>query len=242
MVRTVFVLTLVWVSAAISSPLALVFMLLKSVGLGLHASRPLAAAVRLWSKVILWSIGVKLDVSGMDNFPPDERLCFVGNHQGDLDIMIMLAILPRPAGFIAKSQVAWFPFLNIWALALGSAFIVRNKPRQGTKAIDKGVARIRRGHAMIIFPEGTRSRGYRLLPFRNGAFKLATRAEATIVPVSIDGSFHAWEEHLTIRATRVSVVVHPPVRTAGLDADARRALPGTIRATIASGLSAPGLD
>ncbi|PKL09059.1 MAG: 1-acyl-sn-glycerol-3-phosphate acyltransferase [Spirochaetae bacterium HGW-Spirochaetae-7] len=237
MLKTIAVLSYIWISAAASSPLAVLFLLLELIGLG-RASRPaLGAFTRVWARSILLAIGVKATVTGLGNVPDDERLCFIANHSGDLDIVMMLAYMPRPVGFVAKSEAAWFPFLNIWTLALGSSFIVRNNPRQGKKAIDRSVRSIERGHAMVIYPEGTRSRGPGILPFHRGAFKLATRPGATIIPVTIDGAYKVWEVHGRIEAADVRITVHPPVKTAGLGPEARRALTETVQATIASGLS-----
>lgn len=237
MLKSVLVLSFFWLSAAVMSPIALVALLLGALGLGRPFRPILGLATRAWSSAVLKAVGVDLSVEGAELIPAEERMCFVANHQGDLDIVVMLAIAGRPVGFIAKSEAAWFPFINIWIAALGSAFIHRSSPRQGMRAIESGIRSIQRGRALVVFPEGTRSRGWQMKPFRKGAFKLATRSEAVIVPVTIDGSFRAWEAERRIRSTRVRVVVHPPVRTAGLSAEERKALPDAVEATIGSALS-----
>jgi 1-acyl-sn-glycerol-3-phosphate acyltransferase len=237
MVLSILVLSWFWISAAVASPIAVVFIVLDALGLGRLARPALGAVTRGWSRGLLWMMGVKTHVDGLENVPDEERLCFIANHQGDLDIIMMVAYMPRPVGFIAKSQAAWFPFVNLWGVALGSAFIVRNNPRRGKKAIDRGVRNIQRGHALAIYPEGTRSRGPAMLPFKNGSFKLATLAGATIVPVTIDGTYKAWEERMRISPADVRIVVHQPIRTSGMDAEARRALPERVRAVIASALA-----
>ena len=75
-----------------------------------------------------------------------------------------------------------------------------------------------------------------MLPFHKGAFKLATRSGATIVPVTVDGSWKVWEAHTRIESGDVRVVIHPPIRTAGLDAEQRKAVPSQVEATITSAL------
>jgi 1-acyl-sn-glycerol-3-phosphate acyltransferase len=215
-------------------------MILDLIGLGRAARPALGWFIRSWSRAILWAIGAKATITGLENVPDEERLCFIGNHQGDLDIVIMLAYLPRPVGFIAKSEAAWFPFPNIWIAVLGSSFIKRNSPKQGMKAIARGVRSIERGHALVIYPEGTRSRGPAMLPFHKGAFKLATRSGATIVPVTVDGSWEVWEAHARIESGDVRVVIHPPISTAGLDVEQRKTVPARVEAAIASAL--PGTE
>lgn len=240
MLFSIVVLTWFWFSAAAASPAALLYILLDLAGLGKMARPVLGAVMRLWGRTMLKAMGVRTMITGLDNVPDDERLCFISNHQGDLDIILMVAYMPRPVGFIAKSQAAWFPFVNLWGFALGSAFIVRNNPRRGKKAIDRGVRSIQRGHAIAIYPEGTRSRGPAMLPFKKGSFKLATLAGATIVPVTIDGSYKAWEESMRIRPADVRIVVHAPIRTEGMDPEERKALPEKVRDIVASALVPSG--
>ncbi|GAB1455755.1 hypothetical protein MASR2M48_10620 [Spirochaetota bacterium] len=158
MVKTILVLSLFWLSAAVLSPIAILYMLFDIIGLMALVRPVLGVMARAWARFFLRAMGVSVVVSGLENVPDEERLCFVSNHQGDLDIVLMLAFMPRPVGFIAKSEAAWFPFVNLWIAALGSAFIRRKSPRQGKKAIDRGVRNIERGHALVIYPEGTESR------------------------------------------------------------------------------------
>ncbi|MCK7470859.1 MAG: 1-acyl-sn-glycerol-3-phosphate acyltransferase [Desulfomicrobium escambiense] len=167
---------------------------------GLHAVRPVTGTlVRFWARSLVALLGIRVTVEGLERLPDAESLCFVSNHQGNFDIAILLAFLPRCIGFITKSQAAWFPFLNLWIFALGGVFIDREKVSKARAAMDRGIARLRSGAAMAIFPEGTRSRGPRMGEFHNGSFKLATRAGAVIVPISIQGTYRIWEEARSIR-------------------------------------------
>ena len=119
---------------------------------------------------------------------------------------------------------------------MGCVFIDRGNISQGIKAIARGTQRVRDGRAMCVFPEGTRSRGPKMLPFRNGAFRLATRAGAAIVPVTIDGTYKVWEEQHRIRPAAVRLVFHAPIPTAGMSPEERKELPERVRAVIASAL------
>jgi 1-acyl-sn-glycerol-3-phosphate acyltransferase len=90
---------------------------------------------------------------------------------------------------------------------------------------------------MIIFPEGTRSKSDTMGTFKNGSIKLATRAEATIVPLTISGSWHAWEENLRIGAADINFMVHEAVPTRGISADERKALGNKLSEIIGGGLN-----
>ena len=235
MIRTVLFFLFFWASVIVSSPIAIVFWLLDS--LGVRNVRLVAGAfVRRWSRTILRALGVRAVVSGLGAIPKDERICYVANHQGDLDIVLILAYMPGCVGFITKSQAAWMPFLNLWIFAIGGVFINRRNIRSARGSIERGIRRIRSGAGMAIFPEGTRSRGPQMGPFRNGSFKLATRAEATIVPLAIQGTYKVWEERKKIVPSDVYLSVGEPIRTQGMSAEERKTLPELVRRRILCGL------
>jgi 1-acyl-sn-glycerol-3-phosphate acyltransferase len=75
---------------------------------------------------------------------------------------------------------------------------------------------------MLIFPEGTRSKGRGLLPFRSGAVKLAVNSLAPIVPIAVLGSYEVFEKDYRLHAVPVRMVFLPPVETASMSADERR--------------------
>jgi 1-acyl-sn-glycerol-3-phosphate acyltransferase len=150
-------------------------------------------------------------VRGLENIPRSGGVCFVANHQGIFDIVLLLAYAGRPFGFIAKKELALVPFMNCWILVLGGLFIDRRNPRKALKTIAAGVKHIERGGAMLIFPEGTRSRGRGLLPFRAGAFKLASKARSPIVPVAITGSYEYFEKEMRVTLCPVSVSFGKPI-------------------------------
>jgi len=236
MIRTILFFMYFWVSVVIITPLGLVMLIMEWLHLRV-LSRPLISfGARMWAHSVLFFTGTKTIVRGLENIPKEKALVFVSNHQGDMDFVMMLAYIPRVVGFIIKSQAAWLPFINIWIAAMGSVFLNRDSLAKGKRSIEIGVKKIRSGSALCIYPEGTRSRGTTLGPFRNGSFKLATMSEATIVPITVNGSWLTWEEHKRITPSTIEFTLHPPIPTAGLSADEKRALPDKVRAVIQSAL------
>jgi 1-acyl-sn-glycerol-3-phosphate acyltransferase len=75
---------------------------------------------------------------------------------------------------------------------------------------------------MLIFPEGSRSRGKGLLPFHVGSFRLAVKAEAVIVPVAVTGSYEVFEKTYILTPGLVTVSFSQPIETAGLSAEQRK--------------------
>jgi 1-acyl-sn-glycerol-3-phosphate acyltransferase len=231
-IRTILFFTFFWLSVVLVLPLGIVLFVLSLLGLKRCTDWLLIHFASWWAKGVIWGTGARVTVEGLENIPPKGGLCFIGNHPGDFDVILALAYIPRRFGFIAKKEVLFLPFVNIWVLLLGGLFIDRKNIAQGKRAIEKGSERIRKGASMIIFPEGTRSRGRGLLPFKAGSFKLATLAEAPIVPLVIHGSYSVWEETGLIQPVPVHLKFLPPIETAPLDAEARRALPKQIEALI----------
>jgi 1-acyl-sn-glycerol-3-phosphate acyltransferase len=204
----------------------------------LGLQKPMAAMMykvaRIWSLLLIKLVGCPVTVAGREYIPKKGGLCFVSNHGSIFDIVLLLAYAGRPIGFVAKRELSLIPLLNIWILLIGGLFIDRNSPRKAVKSINAGVGRIKSGGAMIIFPEGRRSKGRGLLPFRSGSFKLATLSGAPIVPVAISGSYDIFEKTRRVQIHPVRVVFCEPVYTADIPlADRRAVLSEHVRAVIA---------
>ena len=194
-------------------PIGLVVVLFSLLGFRRPMSVLMYRIAQGWARLLIKIIGCKLTVSGRENIPAKGGVCFVSNHGSIFDIAVLLAYTGRPIGFIAKKELLLIPFLNMWISVIGGLFIDRNNPRKALKTINAGVARLKSGGGMIIFPEGHRSRGQGLLPFRPGALKLATMSGATIVPVAIAGTYEVFEKNYRAHAGPVSITFCPPIHT-----------------------------
>jgi 1-acyl-sn-glycerol-3-phosphate acyltransferase len=175
-----------------------------------------------WARIIIRLTGCTLDLRGTGNIPKFGGVCVVGNHSGIFDIALLLAYLDRPLSFIAKESFLWVPFLNFWIVMLGGHFIARSSPRRALKTMRKAQKSIEDGGAMIIFPEGTRSRGRGILPFKAGSLKMATASDIPILPVSIYGSYEVFEKTWLVQPVNVILHFHPLVQTAGVPHDERK--------------------
>jgi 1-acyl-sn-glycerol-3-phosphate acyltransferase len=175
-----------------------------------------------WALMMIKFTGCRVTVTGREHIPQKGGVCFVSNHGSIFDIVLHLAYDGRPIGFIAKKELAYIPFFNLWIYLLGGLFIDRKNIRRAVRTINKGIARIKAGSAMIIFPEGHRSRGQGLLPFRPGALKLATQAGAPIVPVALSGSYEVFERRYRLQPGPVEVRYGKPIPTAGLPPEGRK--------------------
>lgn len=187
-----------------------------------------------WARLIIKLSGCALTVTGREYIPPRGGLCIVSNHGSIYDIVLALAYIGRPIGFIAKKELAYIPLLNMWIYLLGGFFIDRKNIRNAVKTITRGVERIKAGEAIIIFPEGHRSRGQGLLPFHPGSLKLATQSGSPIVPMALSGSYEVFEKNYRLHPGPVKVSFAPPIFTADLPpSDRKQVLADRIRDIIA---------
>jgi len=105
---------------------------------------------------------------------------------------------------------------------LGGLFIDRKNLRKALKTINSGIAKIKKGGAMIIFPEGHRSRGQGLLPFHPGSLKLATQSGAVIVPVALKGTWEIFEKNYRLNLCPVGITFCKPINTVDIPAEDRK--------------------
>ncbi|WP_411680339.1 lysophospholipid acyltransferase family protein [Clostridium thailandense] len=151
-------------------------------------------AVKGWTKYVLNKVHAKIEVIGRENLP-EENCLYVSNHQGNFDIPIFLEILDEPVGFIAKKEILKFKTFSYWMTQIDCIFMDRDNIRESMKSINKGVELLKNGRSMVIFPEGTRSKGKSVGDFKKGSMKLALKSGVPIVPVTIDGSYKLLEKN-----------------------------------------------
>jgi 1-acyl-sn-glycerol-3-phosphate acyltransferase len=121
---------------------------------------------------------------------------------------------------------------------INCVFIDRNDIRQSAKAILEAATKVKEGCSMVIFPEGTRSRSSNHIgDWKAGAFKVATKAKAPIVPVTFFDSYKVLEGNkMRIRPANVGIIFHDPIYTAELPRDELSELPEKVKNIIQHGL------
>lgn len=196
--------------------------------------------VRNWARRLVALAGGEIEIVGQEHIPAGAAV-FISNHQGNFDVPIMLGYVGEVRGLIAKAELSRIPLLRAWMRYLHCIFVDRTSPRAGAQSILDGAKELEHGHGLTIFAEGTRSRGGAMHAFKGGAFRIASKAGAPIVPVTIDGSYRLMEANRGLRITpaKVRVTIHPPLATADLDREALRALPERTQAIIAAALQNP---
>jgi 1-acyl-sn-glycerol-3-phosphate acyltransferase len=220
--KTLLALVITIITIIIFTPLGLLSLLLSPMGLRRPMSWIIHEIAQVWARCIIGITGCSIEVEGRENIPLSGGVCFVSNHVGLYDVILALAYAGQPFGFIAKRELLFVPFINMWIIILGGLFIDRKNIRRAFKTMNHGIEKLQKGLSMMIFPEGTRSKGQGLLPFKSGAIKLATNSLAPIVPVAISGSYDVFGNDYRLRAAKVRMVFCPAIFTADMDSKDRR--------------------
>ena len=193
------------------------------------------ANIPRWSRGILKVTGVTLTVEGLENIPKEGPCVFVGNHRSYYDIPLLLASLDKPHGILAKEELGKIPLLNRWMKLLGCVFVQRDDLRASVRALNDATAIVESGRSFVIFPEGTRYKGEEggVGEFKNGAFRIAVKTGAPVVPVAMTGARALFESNGNrCHPGRVHICILPPIRTAGMSKAEQKQLPEAVRQTI----------
>jgi 1-acyl-sn-glycerol-3-phosphate acyltransferase len=181
-----------------------------------------------WARAVLWTLGVDVKVCGAERCPAGPAV-YAANHGSALDIPILFGHLPVDFRILHKRSLYLVPVLGLYLWVAGHIGIHRGHAFRARKDLERAVARIRGGASMVVFPEGTRSREGAVGPFKRGSFLIALAAGVPVVPLSLCGVKHVAPGGLRVRGGRVDLLVHPPVATAGRDAEQAGALAEEVR-------------
>lgn len=138
----------------------------------------------------MFFIGIRIRTTGTEKIPKDCKVVFVSNHRSNFDPIVQMVVMRRQKlAFISKEANFHIPAFGRIIRKMGFLSIDRNDPRQSLQVMFKAADRLKSGQFSIgVYPEGTRSKTLELLPFHDGVFKIAKRAEAPVVVGTITGT------------------------------------------------------
>jgi 1-acyl-sn-glycerol-3-phosphate acyltransferase len=146
---------------------------------------------------------------------PRHPYVVVANHESFAD-MLLCCLLPWEMKWLSKVEIMWVPVLGWLMWAAQDVGVKRGRAVSAKLAMAACRQRLERRASVIFFPEGTRSAGADMLPFKDGAFRLAIDAGVPILPLAIFGTRNAIARHdWRINPARAIVRVLPPEPTEG---------------------------
>ena len=193
---------------------------------------------QFWTWLILRLGGVALRVNGLENIDTAQQYIFMVNHQSNIDIPVLVQSLVRfQLRWIAKKELLRVPLFG-WAMwATKHITVDRSDPLDARKSLERARKQIAAGISIVVFPEGTRSRDGRLLPFKKGGFLLAAQTRAKIVPVTIVGSSSVLPSgDWRVRPGIIEVFVDKPIATDGYRVGKLKVLTAQVRDVVAAHL------
>lgn len=169
------------------------------------------AVCRASARALFALTGMTPRVEGLQNVPAGACV-IVSNHGSYLDGVLLVAALPRPCDFVVKAELGQQRFAGPLLRRLGAGFVERFDLRRAVQDAQALAALARRGHSLLVFPEGTFTAAPGLLPFRLGAFLAAAQTQVPVVPLVVRGSRAvlpggSWRP----RRARLEVHVLPPL-------------------------------
>lgn len=157
---------------------------------------------------VMLHMGVRFSAEGLEKLPEDRRFLLICNHRSGFDPLCIMGRLKKyEISCVSKPSNMKIPVLARLAYGMGYLAIDRENDRNALKTILQAADYLKRGVcSMCIYPEGTRSRDGKLLPFHAGSFKIAQRAGAPIAVACISGSEKVFK-NFPFRPTRIKLKV-----------------------------------
>jgi 1-acyl-sn-glycerol-3-phosphate acyltransferase len=169
---------------------------------------------------MLYATYFRWRVCNPERVPCTGPVILAGNHASFIDPPLVGAGLKRDINFLARESLFRFP--GIGTLLRSWQAVPVDRDGGGARGLKAILDRLHAGGAIILFPEGTRTRDGKLQPARSGIGLTVIKSAAPVVPVRVFGTYEAYGRHLTIpRPYRVIVKYGKPMDFAALRAEAK---------------------
>lgn len=167
--------------------------------------------------------GIKVIIRPFPELKPDGNYVYIANHQNNYDILAAGKVVQPGTVTIGKKSLVWIPFFGPLYWITGNILLDRDNKSKAHDTLGQVVNAIKAKNLSVwMFPEGTRSRGRGLLPFKTGAFRTAIAAGVPVVPICISDThkikLNRWNNG------HVLVEMLSPIDTANLGKEEARAL------------------
>ena len=197
---------------------------------------------RLWSRMILGTVGARVNVQGLEKIDVNKASIYAVNHLSALDIPVIFRCFPFQFRILAKKELFQYPFMGWYMRRSGQIPITFEEPpkadhenaqakpseepvpgrfsrlKKNFAGLTQGVNYLKSGMPIVIFPEGGRSENGQIQPFMRGAFWLALKAHVDVVPVAIVGTYETLPMNsFHIRPYPLQFVIGEPIPTQGMN-------------------------
>lgn len=169
--------------------------------------------VYFFASLTLLICGTKLEIIGKENLP-DEPCLYIGNHRSYFDVIISMVFIREKTFYVAKKAIGKIPILHFFMLKMGCLLLDREDLKQSLQVILKAIEQVKNGYSCFIFPEGTRTttENHEMLPFKEGSFKIATKSNVPICPITFINTRAIYENQAPkFKKAHITIVIDKPV-------------------------------
>lgn len=179
--------------------------------------------------------GIRIREVGRENIKPGQNYIFMSNHASNLDPPIEIPRIQQRCSVLVKKELFRVPILGTGMHMTKLVPVDRSNREAAIDSVQKAIEVLRSGLNMMIYPEGTRTRDGKLLPFKKGPFHLAMESGFPVLPMTILGTYESWPRNrFALKPGVVTVVYHAPIDPR--DYTDHGALMAAVRESIASAL------
>jgi len=163
-------------------------------------------------RTMVWLTGARIQAEGLEKLDPAGTYIFMSNHVSNLDPIILMPLIPRRTSVLVKKELWRLPVVAR-AFDLASLVPVERHNRDAAiQSVRRATEVMNQGVNMMVYPEGTRSRDGRLLPFKKGPFFMAAETGFPIVPVTMVNTFEILPKgKFAAKRGTARLVFHPPI-------------------------------
>jgi 1-acyl-sn-glycerol-3-phosphate acyltransferase len=193
-------------------------------GLWDKSGRQQHAIARAWARVLLLISLSPVKIIGIEKLHQHETAVYASNHLSYMDTPVLFARLPFQFRIFAKQALWKIPFIGWYLHRSGQVSVDTTSPRSLVASLNRGVATLKSGLPLVLFPEGGRAATGELQTMMSGCAYMAIKAGVPLVPLTLVGTYELLPIHVyALNPRPLLVVVGDPIPTTGLttrDADA----------------------
>jgi 1-acyl-sn-glycerol-3-phosphate acyltransferase len=179
---------------------------------------------RLWARTLLLISFSPVKIIGREKLHEHETAVYASNHLSYMDTPVLFAHLPFQFRILAKQSLWKTPFIGWYLNHSGQVPVDTKSHRSLIASLNRGVATLKHGLALVLFPEGGRTATGHLQTMMSGCAYMAIKAQVPLIPLTLIGTYELLPIHVyALHPRPLLIVVGDPIPTTGLttrDADA----------------------
>jgi 1-acyl-sn-glycerol-3-phosphate acyltransferase len=189
------------------------------VGLWDKSGRQQHFIAHLWARTLVLISLSPVKIIGREKLHEHETAVYASNHLSYMDTPVLFAKLPFQFRILAKQSLWKIPFIGWYLNRSGQVPVDSKSPRSLIASLNRGVATLKHGLPLVLFPEGGRAATGQLQTMMSGCAYMAIKAQVPLVPLTLIGTYELLPIHVyALHPRPIFIVVGDPIPTAGLNA------------------------